>query len=171
MEATLLLTRVKSDKALPASKKKSPIPHPHKRRLRASFSLMVRKKASSQQSRQAPPIWPERKELRLPCSRQKQTSCLTLWAREGRKLLTTSSSSSEDGRELTIKKKGWSSPDLQKERSGAPPLPNSSGLERPSTLFHRRQCLAHPFFFSGHDALENFQSQGESPSCFLALML
>ena len=76
------------------------------------------------------------------------------------------------------KKKGWSSPDLQNQKSGPPPLLSfqntedecstscsyCSGLERLSALLHRRQCLAHPFIFPGDDALENFQSRGVSPS-------
>ena len=88
-------------------------------------------------------------------SRQKETSCRTLLARERRELLTISCSSSEDGIELTLKKKGWSSPDLQKQKSGPPPLPSlqnredeystscsyCSGLERLSALFHRRRSF------------------------------
>ena len=51
----------------------------------------------------------------------KKTSCLTLLARERTELLTIFSSSSEDGRELTLQKKAWSSPDLQKESLVLPP--------------------------------------------------
>ena len=150
------------------------------RRLRASSNLMVQKRASSQQSRQAPNLTKKKRAPPTPQS-AKKTSCLTRLARERTELLTVSSSSSEDGRELTLQKKAWSSPDLQKAKSCLPPLPSfqeredeystscshASGLERLSALFHRRQCLAHPFIFSGDDALENFQSQGKSLSCFL----
>ena len=156
MEATLLLARVQGDRAPPASKKKNPLPHLRQEETRASC----------QQSRQAPPIWRERRELRLPLSQQK-TSCLALLARGGTELLTISSSSSEDGREFTLQKKACYSPDLQEEKkSGPPPLPSLRKREDEHST-----CLAHPFIFSGDDALENFQSQGKSPSCFLAMML
>ena len=56
MEATLLLARAKGDRAPLLPKRKVLYLIFDKRRLRASPNLMVQKKASSQQSRQAPPI-------------------------------------------------------------------------------------------------------------------
>ena len=79
-------------------------------------SLLANMDSPSQNSRQAPPtsrsVYPSVGKKRHPFSLGKRNRRAPI-----------SSSSSEDGRELPLKKKGWSSADLQKEKSG-PPLPS-----------------------------------------------
>ena len=180
MEATLLLARVKGDRAPPASKKKSPLPHLRQEET-SSFLQSGGTEESFISTKQAGPSNLTRKKRAPPTPQSaKKTSCLTLLARERTELLTISSSSSEDGRELTLQEKAWSSPDLQREKSGPPPLPSLqkrkdeystscshfSGLERLSVLFHRRQCLAHPFIFPATMLWKTFNRKESPPHVF-----
>ena len=145
MEAISLLARVKRDRAPPASKKKSPLPHLRQEET-SSFLQSDGTEESFISTKQAGPSNLTRK------TRPQKLPATLSWQGKKTELLTISSSSSEDGRELTLQNfKAWSSPDLQKEKSGPPPLPSlqeredeystscarSSGLERLSALFHR----------------------------------
>ena len=184
MEATLLLARVKGDRAPPASKKKSPLPHLRQEET-SSFlqsdgteeSFISTKQAGPSnltRKKRAPPT-PQSAKNFLPHSlgkgKNRAPDCLLFLFRRWKRAYAPEESM-EFPRPAKIKV--WSSPSPAVKKSEdeySSSCSHSSGLERLSALFHRRQCLAHPFIFSGDDALENFQSQGKSPSWFLELML
>ena len=62
----------------------------------------------------------KKRELRLPLSRQEETSFLS---RKGKQILTISSTCSKNGREHMLKKKGWSSPQPSNKEVWSTPWP------------------------------------------------
>ena len=127
---------------------------------------MVRKKASSQQSRQAPPIWPERKSSaypavgknRLPVSlsgkgRKKAPDYLPLPLQKM-------------GESLRSRRKGGVPQTFKRKGLVLPPSPIPVAWRDPQLSSIARQCLAHPFFFSGHDAFRKLPIARRVPFMF-----